>query len=70
MKIVIEKERLYNSLEEGDIFTYNGDFYMLTNSLVPGDAKRKESVNLRDGRMACFGADCRVATVNGELLIR
>ena len=70
MKIVYEKERLYESLEEGDIFTYNGKFYMLTNSLVPGDANRKESVNLQDGRMACFGVGVRVATVNGELLIR
>lgn len=70
MKIVNEKERLYESLEEGEIFTHNGNFYMLTNSLVPGDARRKESVNLQSGQMACFGAGVRVTTINGELLIR
>ncbi len=70
MKIVKERERQYDSLEEGEIFIYNDKLYMVTNSLVPGDKTRKESVNLQDGRMACFGLGVRVVTANGELVVR
>lgn len=51
----------YNTLNSGDVFEWNGDFYLFLES--------GESARLEDGTMDSFPGDCSVHLVDATLTI-